>query len=239
MKAQLSIVIPCFNEAQNITKVLQKLKNLLNQKSFLTEVLIVDGGSTDQTPKELQEAFKDLDPQKFKLILMENRRGYGHDIMYGLSQACGDVLSWTHADLQTDPEDVIRAFDLYSNMDEDVFVKGLRQNRQWLESFFTFGMQIVVGFILKTYLRDINAQPKLFSRDFYEKHLKKSYPKDFSLDLYAMYQAKINRYRIQTLPVYFTKRLYGEAKGGGGSWKNRISLIKRTFKYILQLKRNL
>ena len=71
------------------------------------------------------------------------------------------------------------------------------------------------------------------------KHLKKDYPLDFSLDLYALYQAKANGYEIKTLPVYFKKRLYGEAKGGGGGWKSRMQLIKRTFKYIFKLKAQL
>ena len=236
---KLSIVIPCFNEAQNITQVLVRLDDLLKNISDI-EVLVVDGASTDQTPKELKKIFEYLDPQKFKLILRKTRRGYGSDIMYALSGASGDVLSWTHADLQTDLSDVIKAFDLYLTAKEDhIFVKGERKNRRFIESFFTFGMQIVVWFVLGRYLNDINAQPKLFSREFYDKFLKKGYPLDFSLDLYALYQAKANGYEIKTLPVYFEKRLHGEAKGGGGGWKSRIQLIKRTFKYIFKLKAQL
>ena len=236
---KLSIVVPCFNEAQNIIKVLTKFDDLLKDKSNI-EVIIVDGCSTDETPEELKKIFEHLDPQKFKLILKESRGGYGHDIMHALSQASGNVLSWTHADLQTDPYDVIRAFELYLNTKEDrIFIKGNRKNRRFMEAFFTFGMQIVVWFVLRKYLSDINAQPKMFSREFYDKHLKEDYPLDFSLDLYAMYQAQVNGYKIKMLPVEFRKRLHGEAKGGGGSWKSRIQLIKRTFKYIFKLKAQL
>ena len=150
------------------------------------------------------------------------------------------MLSWTHADLQTDPYDVIKAFDLYLNTKEDrIFIKGERKNRRFIESFLTFGMQIVVWFVLGRYLSDINAQPKMFSRQFYDKYLKEDYPLDFSLDLYALYQAKVNGYKIKTLPVIFAKRLYGEAKGGGGGWRSRMQLIKRTFGYIFKLKAQL
>ena len=236
---KLSIVIPCFNEAQNITQVLVRLDDLLKNISDI-EVLVVDGASTDETSKELKKIFEYLDPQKFKLILRKTRGGYGSDIMYALSQSSGDVLSWTHADLQTDPSDVIKAFELYLNTKKDkTFIKGSRKNRRLIESFFTFGMQLVVWFVLGRYLSDINAQPKLFSRKFYNKYLKKNYPLDFSLDLYAVYQAKANRYEIKILPVYFERRLHGEAKGGGGGWKSRIQLIKRTFKYIFKLKAQL
>ena len=59
-------------------------------------------------------------------------------------------------------------------------------------------------------------------------------PDDFSLDLYLLYIARTNELSIIDHPVYFSKRLYGEAKGGGtliGKWK----LIKRTWTYIYQL----
>ncbi len=238
---KLSIVIPCFNESKNISVVLKKLDEILKNR-FDVEVIIIDGASTDKTPETLKKTFQKLNSKKFKLILMKKRNGYGHDIMHGLSQAQGDVLAWTHADMQTDPLDVIKSFEIYlgkTGKGEKIFVKGNRKNRRFTEFFFTFGMQIMVWIILGKYLSDINAQPKLFSREFHDKYLKKGYPADFSIDLHAFYQAKTKGYKIKTLPVYFSKRLHGEAKGGGGSWKTRIQLIKRTFIYIIKLKRNL
>ena len=80
----------------------------------------------------------------------------------------------------------------------------------------------------------VNAQPKLFSRKFYDKHLVKGAPLDFSLDLYLLYWAR-KFGRIIEIPVYFEKRIYGEAKGGG-SFKTRMKLVKRTFAYIFELK---
>lgn len=236
-KQSLSIVIPCFNEPKNVSLVIKRFKELLSMAKDPLEIIFVDGGSTDETPKILKNEFKKLDPKVFKLILMEERQGYGYDIIYGLKQAKGNVLSWTHADMQTDPKDVLDAFELYKkHANENIFIKGMRRNRKVLEAFFTFGMQVIAWVALKTYLSDINAQPKMFSKDFFDKFLKVGAPKDFSLDLFALYQATANHYKILTIPVYFAKRQHGEAKGGG-SWKTRIKLIKRTFKYIFELKR--
>lgn len=235
----LSIVIPCFNEAENVTILLDKFAMLAREKDYPLEIIIIDGCSTDQTPAVLREYFAQHQRPDCKLILQPQRGGYGYDIMAGLAQARSDVLCWTHADLQTDPADVLKAFDLYQSCQPaPVFIKGKRKNRRILEAFFTFGMQMVVWAVLKTYLSDINAQPKLFSRDFYEKYLKNNPPDDFSLDLFAMYQAKHAGLAIKELPVYFAKRLHGEAKGGG-SWQGRIKLIKRTFRYITQLRSTL
>jgi len=238
MNPDLSIIIPCFNEATNITIVLQQLKKIVEKSIYFIEVIVVDGGSTDSTPQELEELFKILPNENFKLILKKTRQGYGADINQALSIATGNILSWTHADMQTDPQDIIKALELYKkNEDKNIIVKGKRKNRKLSEAFFTFGMQIIVLLLLKKYLTDINAQPKLFSKNFYDKYIKNNAPSDFSLDLYLLYQARINNYQILEIPVYFKKRLHGEAKGGG-SFKTKIKLIIRTFKYIVQIKNN-
>ena len=85
-------------------------------------------------------------------------------------------------------------------------------------------------------LSDINGQPKMFHRSFLEKIT--NAPDDFSLDLYFLYQARVNGYEILEEPVHYGKRLHGEAKGGGsliGKWK----LIKRTWTYMNELKKKL
>ena len=238
----LSIVIPCFNESKNVTVVLNCLKDYVDQSEYSLEIIVIDGGSTDNTQEELKKIYQNLPQKNFKLILKDSPGGYGGDIMYALSQAGGEVLAWTHADLQTDPLDVIKAYEHcrpYWELGESIFLKGQRKNRRFLEFFFTFGMQIVAWWFLKVYLSDINAQPKMFSREFYNKHLRQGHPLDFSLDLYALFQAKKQRYSIITIPVYFKKRVHGEAKGGGGEWKMRLKLIRRTFKYIVELKKSL
>lgn len=229
----LSLIIPCFNEVKNLDPLLKKLKDLSSSVNFPIQIIVVDGNSNDGTRKVLKERFYGLDPNIFSLILLESRNGYGFDILQGLKKAKHEVLAWTHADLQTDVKDVEKAFDILTSSDQpNLIIKGKRKNRHFLEAMFTLGMQIVVFFYLRTYLDDINAQPKLFKRDFYNKYLKEQAPKDFSLDLYALFKAKKNDYVIKSFPVYFNKRVHGEAKGGGGSWRNRLNLIRRTFRYI-------
>lgn len=235
---KLSIVVPCFNESKNVVLVIKEFQRIFIEKPEHFEVIVVDGHSSDDTAKVLTKLFTQLDSNYFKLILMNERNGYGHDIIHGLNQATGTTLAWTHADMQTDLNDVFKAYDLFkAQKEKKCFIKGKRKNRRLLETFFSFGMQIVTMLVLKTYLDDINAQPKVFSRDFFNKFLKDNSPNDFSLDLYAVFQAKKNGYNILSIPVFFADRIHGEAKGGGGSWKNKINLIKRTFKYILKLKK--
>ena len=97
-------------------------------------------------------------------------------------------------------------------------------------------MSIICTIILKKSFSDFNAQPKIFRQSFYLK-IREEAPTDFSLDLYLLFMAKKLKYDIIDFPVFFNKRLHGEAKGGG-SIKTKLKLSIRTFSYILDIYRN-
>ena len=233
---KLAIVIPAYNEGQNIPLIVSRLRETVGTRTDI-EVLLVDNGSTDDSQQILATELKDGD--FIRSVYVPINQGYGYGILSGLAVTDADVLAWTHADMQTDPYDVIKAFDLLSaQSDAKVIVKGQRQNRKILEEFFTFGMQIVASMALGVRLTDVNAQPKLFTRSFYETFVKERAPHDFSLDLFLLYQAVTNGYRVLEVPVVFAERRFGEAKGGG-NWKTRIKLIRRTFAYIFEFRDSL
>ena len=231
----LSIIIPCYNEEKNIPLIFERISETVEDRKDI-EIILVDNGSTDNSKMVFEAELQKMNSSLFNVLTIENNQGYGHGILEGLKKANGETLAWTHADMQTDPNDVLIAYDLFLKNNENVFIKGKRRKRKLLESLFTFGMQLVALFALKTYIDDINAQPKLFSKDFYSKHINTGAPIDFSLDLFALFMAKKNGIDVLQIPVYFGKRMHGEAKGGG-SWKTRIKLIKRTFSYIFELKK--
>ncbi len=230
----LSIVVPCYNEEKNIPLITKRFKELLMDREDV-EVILVNNGSTDNSKNVFAKYL--ANESKIVLVNVEINQGYGYGILCGLKQAKGKVLAWTHADMQTDPEDVFKAYQLYKekiNNDREVFIKGKRKNRNKFDEFFTWGMQIIASLLLEEKLDDINAQPKLFSREFYEK-IENDAPYDFSLDLYFLYFAKKSS-DIYELPVFFNKRIHGEAKGGG-TLKGKYKLIKRTLGYMIELKK--
>lgn len=233
---KLSIILPCYNEAGNIPLIYERLRNILKGRSDV-EVLMVNNGSTDSS----QEAF-DLESQNSdnafaRVVHVKVNQGYGFGIMSGVREAKGEVVAWTHADMQTDPKDVLDAHQkLLEHGDMKAILKGRRVSRNSLDAFFTFGMSIISSFLLKANLYDINAQPKMFFRDFVAEL--KDAPDDFSLDLYLLYLARKQGRTILEHKVSFADRQHGEAKGGG-TMRGKFKLIKRTFAYILSLRRSL
>lgn len=233
----LSIVIPCFNESKNIPLIIACFLQIIQDRKDI-EVILVNNGSTDNSANVFEAELMKLNDERFRVVKVEKNKGYGFGILAGLSEAKNEVLSWTHADMQTDPKDVITAFEKYCEYsDPYIFVKGRRENRASGPAFFTWMMQVIASLALNVSLKDIGAQPKLFSSNFYNDFLKDNSPHDFSLDLYAQYWA-VKKGKVIEIPVYFNQRLHGEAKGGG-SLKTRIKVSIRTFKYIFRLKREL
>ena len=233
---ELSVVIPCYNEDDNIFPLFIKIEELL-LKAQNIEVIIVDNGSSDKTNENILKSnlYKE---NKIKLKKVENNIGYGYGIMAGVKIAEGKYIGWCHADLQTEPSDVYNSYlENINNLENfKCVVKGLRKNRNFFDAMFTYGMSLIASTIFLMKINDINAQPKLFPKSFLN-HMK-NYPYDFSLDLFFLIMAKTNNYKIINHDVIMKKRIHGEAKGGG-TLKGKIKLIKRTFTYIIELRKKL
>jgi glycosyltransferase involved in cell wall biosynthesis len=233
----LSIVLPCYNEAGNIPNIYSRFREILTGRQDV-EVILVDNGSTDNSADFFAQESSRPENSFARVVIVKKNQGYGFGIMSGVREARGEIIAWTHADLQTDPKDVLDAFKIYTSEKDyqNSLMKGRRIARNTFDTFFTAGMGIICTMALGKKLHDVNAQPKMFHRSFLE--YMQSPPNDFSLDLYILYLARRRGMPIIEHKVNFSDRLHGEAKGGG-SLKGKVKLIRRTWSYIFQLKKEI
>lgn len=231
---RLSLVVPCFNEERNIPLILDRFAGALPREDV--EMVLVDNGSTDRTPEVLRDV---LPRHPFaRSVRVEVNQGYGFGILSGLRSARGEFLAWTHADMQTDPADALTALGLAEAAPDPrrVFVKGRRKGRPLSAVVFTAGMSVFETLYLRAWLRDINAQPNLFHRSFFESW--DDPPHDFSLDLFAFYMARLRCLRVIRFPVRFPERIHGHSSWNFGL-RSRWRFIRRTVAYSVALKRRL
>jgi len=229
---KFSLVIPCYNEAGNLPLLLERCKKVVEVPG--TEVILVDNGSTDDTPAVLQA----LLPQYpgCRSVRVEANQGYGFGILFGLRAAEGGILAWTHADMQTDPQDALRGLVEFEARGKNILVKGDRYGRPLIDVVFTVGMSVFETILLTKPMWDINAQPTMFSREFFETW--QDSPHDFSLDLYVYYQAHSQGLEVRRFPVRFGERAHGVSHWNV-NWAAKRKFIRRTMDFSFRLKRKL
>jgi glycosyltransferase involved in cell wall biosynthesis len=228
---KLSVVVPCYNEEKNIPLILERFAACINREDV--EVILVNNGSTDNSQKVLDQI---VPKYPFaRTVKVEKNQGYGFGILFGLSHSQGEFIGWTHADMQTDPADLMKALEILERQPQPdrCYVKGRRRGRPIWDTFFTFGMSVFETIYLRTLLIDVNAQPNVFHRRFFDLWINP--PHDFSLDLFALYIAKKQDLNIIRFDVNFPKRIHGHSSWNTGlasKWK----FIKRTLQYSIKLK---
>jgi glycosyltransferase involved in cell wall biosynthesis len=228
---KLSLVIPCYNEAANLPLLLERCAQLTAQCD--AEAVLVDNGSTDATPAVLRELLSRF--AGCRSVRVDTNQGYGFGILAGLRAAEGEVLGWTHADLQTDPVDAARGLEMFRGR-KDVFVKGRRYGRPFADRVFTVSMSAFETLLLRRLLWDINAQPTMFPRAFFETW--RDPPWDFSLDLFAYYEARAAGLGVRRIPVRFGKRAHGVSHWNV-NWRSKWKFVKRTVGFSLELKKRI
>jgi polyisoprenyl-phosphate glycosyltransferase len=232
---KLSIVVPCYNEAENIPSLLSAYAEVITQNDI--EIILVNNGSTDTTGTLLEE----LTPQYsnfLHVVTVPINKGYGFGILAGLKAATGEFVGWTHGDLQTPPADVIRSLAILekNGLSERLYVKGNRQGRPLFDRFFTYGMSLFESCYFGAKMHDINAQPNIFHRSFFDTW--QNPPHDFALDLFVFYTALKADLEIIRFPVQFPKRQHGTSKWNTGL-AAKLKFIKRTIGFSRSLKQSL
>jgi glycosyltransferase involved in cell wall biosynthesis len=231
-----TVVMPCYNESKNIPLILSRFEKITANDNSQVELLLVDNGSTDDSPATLAIQLPQF--SFARSLRVSVNQGYGFGILEGLRACQSDYIGWTHADMQTDPSDIVKAIDLIkqANYPEDIYVKGLRRGRPLSDSFFTGGMSLFETCFMGTNLWDINAQPNIFHRSFVQSWTQP--PNDFALDLYAYYMARQKNLNIVRFDVVFPPRIHGESKWNTG-FKSKVKFIKRTIDFSIKLKHSL
>ncbi len=228
---KLSIVVPCYNEEENIPLILERFQEVIEREDI--EVILVNNGSTDNSAQVLEQLLPKYSFAKTTLVAVN--QGYGYGILQGLAMCRGEYIGWTHADMQTDPADIIKALHVIEQEKGLVFVKGRRKGRPLFDVLFTVGMSIFETCYLHKKLYDINAQPNIFPKVFYDGW--EEPPQDFSLDLYALYMARKKGLKVIRFPVLFPERIHGESKWNTGL-QSKWKFIKRTIDFSVKLKKS-
>jgi len=108
----LSILVPTFNRAASLKKLLESLESLERPDSVPVELLVIDNGSTDGTAELLVE--EQARRRNFPLILLhEKQRGQSNALNRGLQAAAGKIIAFLHDDVVVHPQWLVKLLECY------------------------------------------------------------------------------------------------------------------------------
>lgn len=208
---KLSVVIPAYNEEKNLAKgVLDQVQNYLKSQDFLSEVIVVDDGSTDKT-KEIVREYTKKNPG---LSLLENTHGgKAIAVMSGMMASKGKIVLFTDMDQATPIEHIEKFFpDFDQGVDIVIGSRSGRKGAPMVRKVISWGFSFLRNIILGLPYSDTQCGFKAFSRASIEKIIPKIIDEwgilhtsggavNAGFDVELLYIAKKYDYKITEVPV--------------------------------------
>ena len=204
---KLSIIIPVFNEAVTVKKIINRVKKT---KLGITtkEIIVVNDGSTDSTKKIISNI------GGIKVINLTKNQGKGMAIKFGVKQATGDYVLIQDADLEYDPADIkFLLAPVLTQQAEVVYGSrflGPHRNMLFWHMLGNKLLSLMTNILYDTTLSDMEVGYKLFPK----KVFKSFYLKEKRFGFEPEITSKILKqgYRIYEVPVSYSGREFSEGK---------------------------
>ncbi len=218
---KFSIVIPLFNEAENISKlnseIIQVLNDLKNTNNEF-EIIYVDDSSTDNTLKILNEINNNIST---KIIQNNSNLAQSKSILNGIEVSSFNNIILLDGDLQNDPKDIIKMIDVY-NENKNCLVHGFRKNRS--DPYFKkiLPSKIANFFVRKitnSKILDHGCSLKIFDKNIIDTN-------EFFGDFHRLFAAQIRQdINVIEIEVNHRPRIKGKSKYG----------FERVFRVLIDL----
>ena len=205
---KLSVVIPVYNEVDNIVEILKRVK----ATRLASEIIVVDDCSQDGTRAVLQQL---AGKGGVKLLLHEENRGKGAAVRTGIEHARGDVILIQDADLEYSPHDYPALLQPIEDGIADVvygsrFLGGPRRAVMFWHMIANKLLTFMTNILYDTILSDMETGYKVFRREAVAGIKLRANRFDFEPE----FTAKVLRrhHRIYEVPISFNPRDYSEGK---------------------------
>jgi len=204
----LSVVIPVYNEVNNIREILKRVQ----ATKLAKEIIVVDDDSRDGT----RDVLKKLDGKgKIRVILHERNQGKGAAVITGLNAAKGEILLIQDADLEYDPRDYPALLQPITEGIADVvygsrFLGGPHRVTMFWHLVANQLLTLMTNVLYNTILTDMETGYKVFRRKVIENMKLRARRFDFEPE----FTAKVlkQKYRIFEVPISFNPRDYSQGK---------------------------
>jgi glycosyltransferase involved in cell wall biosynthesis len=202
----LSLVIPAYNEQENVDALLKRVGAALERVNEPFEVIIIDDGSTDATPRMLAEAMGRY--PWLRVLRLKANTGQSAAFDAGFKAARGQVIATIDADLQNDPEEIPRLIPLLEGYD---MVAGWREKRQ---DTALRRIQSRIANRIRNWISQESIRDSACSLKVYKRHCLVGLQMYTGMHRFLPTLVKMRGYTVREEPVKHSPRFAGTAKYG-------------------------
>lgn len=211
---KVSVVLPSYNERENIAGAIKKISNAVGKN--LLEIIVIDDNSPDGTWKIVEE----MKNSSVRLIRRMHEKGLASATARGLREAQGDVVAWLDCDLGIPPEIVPQLVKQLENYDVAIgsrYVPGGGDPRPFPRPFLSRCMNWFAGSLFGSQISDYTSCIAAVRKDVIRKVLWNDngfgeYFAEFS------YRCIKSHVRVIEIPVQYVIRKGGVSKSDGNRW---------------------
>lgn len=215
-RPKLSLIIPFYNEEENVRKVVIDLRRALRAK-VNCELVLVDNGSSDRTGKILAQLASRY--ENIKVVTVKVNQGYGWGVLRGLSKARGSIIGYMDGDGQIPGMEALRCYRMLIKDGLDICkIARVIRIEPLIRRLNTYFYNLIFRLLFRLPYRDINGHPKLMRRKVYERLGLLS--KDWFIDAEVLLKGHSLGARIGEMPVVSYPRK------GGKSWVRPGAVIE-------------
>lgn len=227
MMYEFTIIVPVFNEEENLKRVEQELTNYIKIAAKKTKILFVNDGSKDKSQQLIEEIC--ANNSDFSFINFEKNCGLSAAITAGFKHTETELVGYIDSDLQTAPEDFNL---LLAEIENYELVTGVRANRK--DSFVKNMSSTIANGIRRAFthdgMDDTGCPLKVIKTDF-----AKNIPMFKGLHRFLPAMILLQNGKIKQIPVQHFPRIAGEAKYG--LWNRLLGPLLDCFAYLWMKKK--
>ena len=215
----LSLVVPAYNEQENIEPLLARIGAALEQIGKPFEVIIVDDGSTDGTPRLLEQAMGAR--PWLRVLRLDRNSGQSAAFDAGFKAARGAVIATIDADLQNDPEEIPRLLPLLNGYD---MIAGWRQKRH--DSVLRRAQSRIANRV-RNWISQEEIRDSACSLKLYRRHCLAGIELYAGMHRFMPTLVKMRGFTVREEPVKHSPRHAGTAKYGlrNRAWRAFVDLL--------------
>lgn len=237
-KNKYSVILPTYNEKNNLPLIVYMLDKTFSKQLIDWEVIIVDDNSPDGTQEVAKKLINIFDKKRIQLVTRSSKQGLGSAYRYGLEFAKGNFIIIMDADLSHFPEDILKFIKKQKEQNYDV-VTGTRYQKEggiygWgiMRKLTSKVANLLASTMLLVNFSDLTGSFRLYKKSAFKEIIESTKSKGYVFQMEILVRAKKKNYSIAEVPISFVDRLYGDSKLGNneiigyliGVWNLFISI---------------